>query len=392
MTWTPAKNNAIYWAGLITRSFMQNDCLLRAAALAYTTILSLVPFLALAFALLKGFGVPNKLAPLILEKAAAGSQELVAKILLYINNTNMKSLGAIGLVTLLLTVISLLGEIEAAFNAIWGIKEPRPWHRKFSDYLSVVFSGPLLLFAATSITTSLQSQTVVQGLLQSSYFGPLVLTLFRCIPYLSIWMALIFLYLFLPNTRVRLSSAVIGGVVAGTVWQIAQWAYLHLQIYMASYNAIYGTMAMLPIFMIWLYTSWIIVLIGVEIVYAHQHRTLLAAGATHQLSAQEKTALGLALTCAVVRPFIAGAPPPSLLTLAAEARLSPLLTEELLTTLVSDVLRQLTDPGSHVNRRLPPEIAPLFAGIEQATVTHLHGFTLAQLAREGWSPAQPAGN
>jgi len=409
------KTAAAHWIRLITRSFVANDCLLRAAALSYTSILSLVPFLALAFALLKGFGVPNKLAPLILEKVAAGSQEIVAKILLYINNTNMKSLGAIGLVTLLVTVIGLLGEIESAFNAIWGIKEQRPWNRKFSDYLSVVLSGPLLLFAATSITTSLQSQVVVQGLLTSSYLGPLLLDLFRCVPYLSIWVALIFLFLFIPNTRVRLSSAIVGGVIAGTIWQVAQWGYLYLQIYMASYNAIYGTLAILPIFMIWIYTSWIIVLVGVEIVYAHQHRNLLADDPAPLLSQRERTALSLALAGHVARAFLNGSTPPTTASLAAEAGIPSLLAKDLLTSLettgilvrtadpqgtylpahdpgvslVSELLEKLAGWGDPANRLLPHDLAPLFASMDQATAAHLQNFTLADLALHGWPPVAP---
>jgi membrane protein len=416
MTSNLRNNPAAHWIGHIIRSFVANDCLLRAAALSYTSILSLVPFLALAFALLKGFGVPHKLAPLILEKVAAGSHEIVAQVLLYIDNTNMKSLGAIGLVALLVTVIGLLGEIEAAFNAIWGIKEPRPWNRKFSEYLSVVLSGPLLLFAATSVTTSLQSQVVVQGLLTSSYLGPLVLALFRFVPYLSIWVALIFLFLFIPNTRVRFSSAVVGGIIAGTIWQAAQWCYLYLQIYMTSYNAIYGTLAILPIFMIWIYTSWIIVLVGVEIVYAHQHRTLLTGGPTPQLSQRERTALSLALAGHVARAFMNGSTPPTTAALAAEAAIPPLLANELLGTLettgilvrtaepqaaylpahdpggslVSELLEKLAGHGDAASPLLPLNLAPLFTSLDQATAAHLQHFTLAELALHGWPQTTPA--
>jgi membrane protein len=283
--------------------------------------------------------------------------------------------------------------------------------------LSVVLSGPLLLLAATSITTSLQSQAVVQGLLKSSYFGPLVLALFHCIPYVSIWLAMIFLFLFLPNTRVRLSSAAVGGIIAGTIWELAQWSYIQVQVYMASYNAIYGTMAILPIFMIWIYTSWIIVLVGVEIVYAHQHRALLATGPSPQLSLQERTALCLALACAAARSFIKGSPPPTTLTLAAEVQLPPLLAGELLdslvetgilvrtaspqsaylpahdpgTTLVHEILQKLTSQGAAASRLLPADIAPLFASIDHATATHLDDFTLAEFSLHGWprSASQP---
>jgi membrane protein len=256
---------------LVIRDFRDDQCLLRASALTFTTILSIVPFFALTFAVLKGFGVQNKVEPLILDQVAAGSQETVNRIITYINNTNMTSMGAIGLVTLIITVITLLGNIEEAFNVIWGVKETRSFYRKFSDYLSVVITAPLLLLAAVSITTTLQSQTLVKWLVETSYLGDLLLFLFRLAPYLIIWLALVFLYIFIPNTRVRFRSALFGGILAGTMWQLAQWGYIHFQVGVAKYNAIYGTLALLPIFMVWIYTSWLIVLFGVEVVYAHQN-------------------------------------------------------------------------------------------------------------------------
>lgn len=271
---TGTKRHAVKYLqvmALVIRDFRDDQCLLRASSLSFTTILSIVPFFALTFAVLKGFGVHNKIEPLILDQVAAGSQEAVARIVTYINNTNMTSMGAIGLVTLIITVITLLGNIEEAFNGIWGLRETRSFYRKFSDYLSVVITAPLLLLAAVSITTTLQSQALVRWLVENSYLGGLLLLLFRLAPYLIIWLALIFLYIFIPNTRVRFKSALIGGVMAGTIWQLAQWGYIHFQVGVARYNAIYGTLALLPIFMVWIYTSWLIVLFGVEIVYAHQN-------------------------------------------------------------------------------------------------------------------------
>ncbi|WP_243369992.1 YhjD/YihY/BrkB family envelope integrity protein [Geotalea sp. SG265] len=256
---------------LVAKNFLDDNCLLRASALSFTTILSIVPFFALTFAVLKGFNVQNIVEPYILEQVTAGSEELVEKIITYINNTNMTSMGTIGLATLIVTAITLLGNIEEAFNVIWGVRGTRSLHRKFSDYLSVLLSGPILMLAAISISTTLQSQAVVRWLLETSYLGDVLLFLFRLVPYFSVWLALFFLYIFLPNTKVRARSALVGGILAGTVWQIAQWGYLHFQVGVGKYNAIYGTMALLPIFMVWIYTSWLIVLFGVEVVAAHQN-------------------------------------------------------------------------------------------------------------------------
>jgi membrane protein len=259
-------------SGFVVRDFIDDRCLLRASALSFTTILSIVPFFALAFAVLKGLGVHMSLEPFIIDKLAAGSPEIVERIITYIDNTKMGSVGAVGLAALIVTVVTLMGNIEEAFNGIWGVRETRSYSRKFSDYISVVVIGPVLLLAATSVTTSLQSQAMVRWLLDTAYIGDFFLFLFNLIPFLSIWVVLIFLYIFIPNTRVRFKSALVGGLLAGTFWQFAQWGYIHFQVGVAKYNAIYGTLSALPVFMVWIYTSWLIVLFGVEVVYAHQNR------------------------------------------------------------------------------------------------------------------------
>lgn len=292
---------------LVARDFWLDQCPLRAAALSFTTILSLVPFFALTFAVLKGLGVQNKLEPLILEQVTAGSQQMISNIVLYINNTNMTSMGAVGLVGLIVTVIALLANIEEAFNVIWGVRETRSLYRKFSDYLSVVVSGPLLLLAATSITTSLQSQALVKRFISTTYLGDILLFGFQLVPYFSVALALVFLYIFIPNTTVRFRSAIIGGLLAGASWQIAQWGYIHFQVGVSRYNAIYGTMAALPVLMIWIYTSWLIVLFGVEMVYAHQNlRTFLREQRAGSLSHSVKELLALAVLQDIAAAFHTG--------------------------------------------------------------------------------------
>ncbi len=281
---------------LVVRDFLDDQCLIRASALAFSTLLSIVPFFALAFAVLKGLGVQNTLEPFILEQVAAGSHEIVDNIVTYINNTKVGAIGAVGLVFLIVTVVSLLGTIEEAFNVIWGVRETRSLYRKFSDYLSVLVSGPILLLAAVSTTTTIESQAFVQWLMRSTYLGDVLVLLFHLVPFLSIWIALVFLYMFIPNTRVRFRSALVGGVIAGTLWQVAQWGYITFQVGVAKYNAIYGTLSVLPIFMVWLYTSWLIVLLGGEVVYAHQHlRTFRREVRTPSMSSAARERLALAL-------------------------------------------------------------------------------------------------
>ncbi|ACM19189.1 membrane-bound transcriptional regulator, ribonuclease BN-related [Geotalea daltonii FRC-32] len=333
-----------YWVkylqimALVIKNFWDDNCLLRASALSFTTILSIVPFFALTFAVLKGFDVQNKVEPYILEQVTAGSEELVDKIVTYINNTNMTSMGTIGLATLVVTAITLLGNIEEAFNVIWGVKGTRSLQRKFSDYLSVLLSGPLLMLAAISVTTTLQSQSVVRWLLQTSYLGDVLLFSFRLIPYISVWLALFFLYILIPNTRVKAKSALIGGVLAGTVWQAAQWGYLYFQVGVGKYNAIYGTLALLPIFMVWIYTSWVIVLFGVEVVAAHQNiKTFRHEFRTQQISPAMMDLLALSILQEVATAFHLGSPP------LTKERLAESLDVPI--RLVRELLIQLTDSG-----------------------------------------------
>lgn len=256
--------------------FKRESCLEKAAALTYSTLLALVPLLAIMFALLKGLGVHNTMEPLLLKYLASGSDEVVSRVLGYINNTNVGSLGALGLVILLFTVLLLLNNIEKVFNSIWQVHENRSWFRKFADYFSVITFGPLFLLAAISMSGSLRSQTLVQWILEQPWLGEAVIMALEITPFVVIWAAFIFLYLFMPNTKVDFSSAAVGGVTAGTLWLLTQWGYVSLQIGVGKYNAIYGTMAALPVFMIWLYIGWIITLAGGLLSRAWQVRDTLS--------------------------------------------------------------------------------------------------------------------
>jgi membrane protein len=321
---------------LVVRNFLDHKSFLRASALSFTTLLSIVPLLALAFAVLKGLGVQNSLEPMILQRFTVGSGEVVNKIVTYINNTKMGSVGAVGLAFLVVTVISLLGSIEETFNSIWGVEENRSTYRRFSDYLSVVVSGPLMILAALSITTSLQSQHVVQWLLQKTYFGDLFLLVFHVVPYLIVWISLACLYIFMPNTKVRLKSALVGGILAGTTWQVAQWGFIHFQIGVAKYNAIYGTLAALPVFMGWIYTSWIIVLFGVEVVAAHQSRkTFLHDYEPTELSYATREATALVILLTVAEAFYREERPWTLERLADERHVPLRTARRLLSKLVA---------------------------------------------------------
>ncbi|MEZ4600402.1 MAG: YihY/virulence factor BrkB family protein [Syntrophotaleaceae bacterium] len=295
---------------LAVRDFYYDKCLLRASALTYTTLLSIVPLLALMVAVLKGLGVQNVIEPLILERLAGGMDQVVAAIFRYIENTNFGRLGWLGLVFLVVSVLALLSGIEESFNHIWRVKETRTLLRRFSDYFSVVLLGPILILAAVSISTTLQSQVLLQRLVETAYVGEAIVLIFKLVPFLVMWAAFIFLYLFMPNTRVRFHAALVGGVVGGTIWQLVQWAYVHFQFGVAKYNAIYGTLAALPVFMIWLYMSWVIVLLGLELTYAVQNASTLRQELTDgRLNYASRQRVALTILVLVGEAFYRGNPP-----------------------------------------------------------------------------------
>ncbi|MDC0335367.1 YihY family inner membrane protein [Pseudodesulfovibrio sp.] len=257
---------------LIGFGFVKDQCIIRAAALTFTTILSIVPFLAVAFSISKGFGLQNseKMREWVLH-LTTGRPEVADKIIEYIDRTNVQALGWVGVATLLFTVLSLVGTIEKAFNVIWGVQKGRTAWRRVADFFPVILFGPLILFVASSFNVSLQKQEIVATVLSVEAIGFLEAMFLKAAPYALIIGAFSMIYAFIPYVRVNLGAALLGGTVGGILWQLAQWAYIHWQIGAAKYNAIYGSFAQLPVLLIWIYISWVIVLLGSEVSYAWQN-------------------------------------------------------------------------------------------------------------------------
>jgi membrane protein len=248
----------------VVRRFIDDRCLLHASALTYTSLLSLVPLLALMFAILKGLGVQRRLEPLLLSRLSL-SPEVTANILTYIDNTNFSTLGAVGAAALITTVISVLGSIEASFNHIWRVRQGRPYWRKVTDYVSTVLITPLLLLAAVTVTSSLQQEALLQTMLQTEFIGPLARRVLELTPMAFNIVALGALYAIMPNRRPRAVPVLLAAIIAGYAWQFVQSTYVSLQVGVARSNAIYGALAQLPVTLVWFYVSWVIVLAGAEI-------------------------------------------------------------------------------------------------------------------------------
>ncbi|MBP9853539.1 MAG: YihY family inner membrane protein [Candidatus Omnitrophica bacterium] len=261
---------------LAVRRFDENDCQLRASALTFYSLLSIVPVVAMAFGIAKGFGFEKLLETQLYEKLR-GQEEAVRQILAFSNsllqNTQGGVIAGVGVAILFYTVIKVLGNIENSFNIIWGVKKARSFSRKFSDYMSIMMICPILLIMSSSLTVFMTSQ-VTLIVAKLSFLGPvgeILLLCLKILPFCVMWAVFTFIYIFLPNTKVNFKAGLVGGIIGGTFYQLGQWIYIKFQVGVASYGAIYGSFAALPLFLIWLQTSWLIVLFGAELSFAEQN-------------------------------------------------------------------------------------------------------------------------
>ncbi len=263
---------------MLARDMADGQLNLRAMSLVYTTLLSFVPLLAVSFSVLKAFGVHNQIEPLLLELLAPlGEQgvEITRYIIQFVENMKVGVLGALGLGLLFYTVVSLMQKIESALNYTWRVKQARPFAQRFSGYLSVILIGPVLVFSALGITASLMSTAFVQEVSAIAPLGLLLEWFSRLLPYLLVIAAFAFIYLFIPNTKVNLRSALVGAVVAGFLWQSTGWAFASFMVTSSKYTAIYSVFASLIMFMIWLYLTWLILLLGASVAFYHQYPNYL---------------------------------------------------------------------------------------------------------------------
>lgn len=279
----------------------------QASSLAYTTLLSLVPLLAVTFSVLKGFGVQNQLEPLLmgyLEPMGEAGLEAGHRILDFVENLRVGVLGSLGIALLFYTVLSLLQKVEEAFNEIWGVPRARGLGRRFSDYLSVLLVGPVFIFAGLGVTASALSLEWVRRLAAIEPFGVLILGLGRVMPYLLICMAFAFLYAFLTNTRVRLMPALAGGVFAGVLWYATGLIFARFVANSSSYSAVYSGFAAAVLFVIWVNVGWLIILVGAQVAcyWQNPHR-LPPRGAGGGSRDSERSALALTIMTLIGRAY-----------------------------------------------------------------------------------------
>jgi len=208
--------------------------------------------------------------------------------------------------------MKVLGNIEHSFNDIWEIKRPRTFLRKFTDYLSIMLIAPLLIIMSSGVTVFISTQitSITENIELLGFFSPVIFFFFKLLPYCMIWLLFTFIYIIMPNTKVSFKSGLIAGIIAGTIFQFAEWGYINFQVGIARYNAIYGSFAALPLFLIWMQLSWLIVLLGAEISFANQNVDRYEFEVDSlRISASFKRLLSLLIAHLIIKKFSKGEKP-----------------------------------------------------------------------------------
>lgn len=333
---------------LAIKGFNEDNCMLKSTALTYYTLFSIVPIIALAFAIAKGFGYQEVMQQQLLQNFQ-DQKDVLLQAFVYADKMLSSAKGGViagvGVVLLLWSVMSLLGNIENTFNEIWEIKRDRTWTRKITDYLSIMLIAPVFLIISGGLTVGLQSG--INSFLSDTFIvGPLSLILLKVFAFSLIWGMFIFLYMALPNTKVNFSGAAMGAFVAALLFELLEWAYVSSQVGVARFNTIYGSFAALPLFLIWVQYSWFVVMFGAELVFANQnvdHYEL--ENEIVNISDRYKKVIALAIANHVVKNFHEGKEPLTAMEIASQL--------DLPVRLARNVIFDFTETGIFNEVRMP---------------------------------------
>lgn len=328
---------------LAAKGFNQDKVQLRAASLTFYTLLSVIPMAAIAFGIAKGFGLEADLERELINEFSS-HQEVLSWVLLNAKNALQETKGGYmagaGVIILFWSVMQLLDHIESSFNHIWQLRQARPWVRKFTDYLAIMLIAPVLIILSSSINVFLSTK-LTEFMEQAPIletFKPLIRFLLQLSPYIIMWLILTFTYIVLPNTKVKFGSALLAGIVAGTLLQIVQWLYIDLQLGISRLSAIYGSFAAFPLFIVWIQTSWLIVLLGAELSFANQNvlRYEFESDSLNISTSQRKIILIMILHT-IIKNFQLGKEPVGADILAANLRIP--------VRIASEILHELNEAG-----------------------------------------------
>jgi len=321
----------------IARDWLAGDISVQAMSLAYTTLLSLVPLMVFSFAILKGIGARTDLHFVLHEffrPLGGAADQLTETVMSFVANMRGDVLGSIGLVFLTYTVLSTIKKVETSFNFVWRIDRARSFARRFTEYLSVMIIGPILLAVALGLLGSAARSSAAQWLNSIPYLAWLSRALGSLLPYLIVTVVFTFMYAFIPNTRVELRAALIGGVTGGIVWALVGQVFTAVLLYSSQMMAVYTGFAIVLTTLIWVYLSWLILLIGAELAFYVQFPQYLPLG--HQSAApqgRDREQLGLSIMYLIARDYRLGLPQWDVRRLATELEVPTAALASLLASL-----------------------------------------------------------
>jgi len=397
----------------LIRDLFTGELNLRAMGLVFTTLLSLVPLVAFAFAVLKGLGVHRDLEPLIYEflrPIGERAGELTTQMMTFVENVRGDVLGSVGLAFLLYTVVSTIQKLEEAFNFAWHVGQPRSFMRRVSEYLSLMVVGPVFLVVVFSLFGAVNNHSIMVWLTQHEPFGSVIRGLGRLGPYLFVTGVFTFLYSFVPNTRVRFRAALAGGVAAGVLWAASGAVFTKIVAASTQMVAIYAGFAIFLAALIWIYVSWLILLIGAQLSFYVQNPRYLRVGqAPLRLTSALRERLAFTVMLLISRKFVAGEPPwqqrelaedlqipgsalatvtgslerAGLLTLTEDEELLP--AKDLESIALCDVLNAVRDEREYATwllwrARTEPVADEVANSLESAMRERTEGITLRELA------------
>jgi membrane protein len=340
------------WA--VSRDLAAGQITLRAMSLVYTTLLSLVPLLAISFSVLKGFGVHNQIEPVLqnaFEPLGERRDEVVEGIIAFVDNVQVGVLGSLGFILLFYTTISLMQKIEHAFNDVWQTAGARSFTERFKDYLTVIVVGPILIFVSVGLSATVMSDPWMQAVAGVESLRWLIELIAWLVPTAIVVAAFTFVYVFVPHTRVRLLPALTGGLIAGVLWNALGWLFAGFVAQATRYTAVYSGFATPILFMIWLYVSWLILLIGASIAFYRQHPEYLAGRQlVGDLSAAARERLALHALRVIGQHYYAGQKPPDAAAIAHRLEVPEQAIQQILTPLETSGLLALTaaTPGGYL--------------------------------------------
>jgi len=357
---------------LAFHKFGKDKCQLRASALTYYTLLAIVPVVAMAFGVAKGFGFEKLLETQLLERIP-GQEEVLIRIIAFaqqlLDTTKGGMIAGVGVVILFWSSIKVLNHIESAFNDIWEIKKARPMGTKLSNYFAILFICPILIILSSSVTVFISAQItmVTERVALLGFFSPLIFFMLKLLPYCLIWILFTLIYILIPSTKVNMSSGVIAGIVAGTIYQVAYWAYIVFQVGVSRFNAIYGSFAAFPLFLVWLQLSWLILLLGAQFSFALQNSDKSELGPDSlDISLHFRKILSLQVAYLVIKQFQKGEKPFTAQKITHLLELPFHLAGQIIHELVeSEVISETVDHDKHV-MALQPAV-----DINRLTVKHI---------------------